>query len=82
MRVTVEGKDQTVAWSHVRKDQKEGRSFGTTLGHFHDNFKIEAFRKMLVNGILWTARVEVPEEGARVVATESELNLPPEPSKK
>lgn len=82
LQVTVDGKDQTVAWSHIRKDQQEGRSFGTTLGHFHDNFKIEAFRKMLVNGILWTARVEVPEGGAKVVATEEELKLPQEPARK
>lgn len=81
LRVTVDGKDQTVAWVHERKNQ-QGRSFGTTLGHFHDNFRIEAFRKMLVNGILWTARVDVPEGGAKVEVTEADLKLPPEPAKK
>jgi hypothetical protein len=33
----------------------------------------------LVNGILWTARVEVPENGADVRATDAELKLPPPP---
>lgn len=79
LRMTVEGKEQTVAWAHERKNQQQGRSFGTTLGHFHANFTKESFRKMLLNGILWTARVEVPENGADVRATDAELKLPPPP---
>jgi type 1 glutamine amidotransferase len=42
-----------------------GRSFGTTLGHFHDNFANESFRRLIVNGILWSARIDVPPDGAR-----------------
>jgi hypothetical protein len=33
-------------------------------GHFHENFCEKAFRQAIVNGILWTARIEVPEHGA------------------
>jgi type 1 glutamine amidotransferase len=62
--VNVDGMDQTVAWAFERSGG--GRSFGTTLGHFHENFAIEPFRKMVVNGILWSADVEVPNEGADV----------------
>jgi len=80
VRVTVDGKDQIVAWVHERKNQNGGRSFGTTLGHFHDNFRIEAFRKMIVNGILWSAGLEVPKEGAKVSASVADLTLPPPPS--
>jgi hypothetical protein len=36
------------------------------LGHFHDNFQSEAFRKLVVNGILWTAHRSVPASGAPV----------------
>jgi type 1 glutamine amidotransferase len=75
----VSGKDQTVAWAFDRPDG--GRSFGTTLGHFHDNFKVEAFRRMVVNGILWAAKVEVPAGGAPVAATDEDFVLPPEPAK-
>jgi hypothetical protein len=54
-----------------------GRSFGTTLGHPYSNFQIEAFRRMIVNGILWAAHVEVPAGGAPVNIGEKELALPP-----
>ena len=77
VKVTIGGKDQTVAWVLERKGPNGGRSFGTTLGHFHDNFRIEAFRRMFVNGILWSAGLEVPKDGAKVSATKEELTLPP-----
>lgn len=64
LNVEVDQRDQTVAWVYERPDG--GRSFGTTLGHFHENYGVEAFRRMLVNGILWTARIEVPATGAPV----------------
>ena len=80
VKVNVDGTDQTVAWSFDRPDG--GRSFGTTLGHFHDNFRLEAFRRMVVNGILWAAKVEVPAGGAPVVAAAEDFALPPEPALK
>ena len=76
LKVTVAGKEQVVAWGLERMDSSGGRSFGCTLGHFHDNFKIADFRRMLVNGILWSARVEVPQEGAAVEVKEEDLRLP------
>ena len=63
LKVNVDGIDQTVAWAYDRPESNGGRSFGTTLAHFHDNFAIPAFRRAIVNGILWTAHVEVPENG-------------------
>ena len=80
VRVKVDGKDQVVAWVHERKNQGKGRSFGTTLGHFHDNFTNESFRKMLLNGILWTAHVPVPENGADAKANEADWRLPTPPA--
>lgn len=78
LKVAVEGRDQTVAWAFEREASHDGRSFGTTLGHFHENFEVEAFRRFLVNGILWTAHVEVPPGGAAVNVSEADLKLPPE----
>jgi type 1 glutamine amidotransferase len=78
LKVRVEDKDQTVAWALEREGQGGGRSFGTTLGHFHENFEIEAFRRLIVNGILWTAHVEVPAAGAPVNVSTADLKLPPE----
>lgn len=52
-----------VAWARQRADG--GRGFGTTCGHFYDNWKNESFRKLVLNGIVWTAGIDVPTEGVR-----------------
>jgi type 1 glutamine amidotransferase len=78
LKVRVDGQDQTVAWALEREGPAGGRSFGTTLGHFHENFEIDAFRRFIVNGILWTAHVDVPVSGAAVNVNEIDLKLPPE----
>ena len=80
VKVNVDGKDQVLTWVLERKDSNNGRSFGTTLGHFHDNFGIESFRRAIVNGILWSAHVEIPEGGAKVDVEPSDLVLPPKPA--
>jgi type 1 glutamine amidotransferase len=60
--------DETIGWVYQRKDARgplgPGRSFGFTGCHFHVNFGIPEFRRLIVNGILWTANVDVPERGA------------------
>lgn len=53
---------QHVAWAYDRPDG--GRSFGMTGGHFHWNWGREPIRRLMANAILWTAKVEVPEQGA------------------
>jgi len=70
------GKDFPMAWVYERPDASKGRSFGFVAGRFHDSYKNEMMRRVLVNGILWTARVEVPKEGAKVAVTDEDLKLP------
>jgi hypothetical protein len=70
------GKDVIVGWCFERPGG--GRSFGTTLGHPYKNFQMEPFRRMLVNAILWSVRMEVPKEGAPVDVSDAVLALPPE----
>ena len=53
--------EQHVAWAYDRTDG--GRGFGFTGGHFHDNWGDDNFRKIMLNAILWTAQIEVPENG-------------------
>jgi type 1 glutamine amidotransferase len=72
-----QGKDVVVGWVFERPDG--GRAFGTTLGHPYQNFQIEAFRRMLVNAILWAAHIEVPKDGAPVNISAEALALPPKP---
>ena len=52
---------QTLAWVFDRANQSRG--FGFTGGHYHRNWSDENFRKLVLNGIAWTARVEVPAQG-------------------
>jgi type 1 glutamine amidotransferase len=54
-------KGDVVAWARERVDG--GRGFGTTCGHFYDNWKNHNFRRMILNAIVWAAKVEVPSSG-------------------
>jgi len=56
-----EGKDQYIAWGFPRA--KGGRAFGFTGGHFHWTWANDEVRKMVLNGILWSAGGEVPKDG-------------------
>ena len=78
LKVTIDKEEYPFAWVYERPDG--GRSFGFLGGHFHENFGNEAFRRMIVNGILWTARVEVPPGGAPVRITAKDMVLPPDPA--
>ena len=71
------GKDVIVGWVYERPGG--GRCFATTLGHPYRNFQIDSFRRMLVNAILWSARLDVPAAGAPVALGEEALALPPKP---
>jgi type 1 glutamine amidotransferase len=82
LQVEIDKKDHTVAWVYERPESKSGRSFGCVCGHFHNNFGEKEFRQALVNGILWTAHVEVPASGAPVSITAKDMELPPDPRKK
>jgi len=82
MSTVVEGKDYPVGWVYERRGEKGGRSFGFVGGHFHDNFGIREFRQAVVNGILWTAHLDIPEKGAPIAITPKDMELPPEEPKK
>lgn len=58
-----EEKEQLVAWAVERADG--GRGFGFTGGHFHDNWAIDGYRRMILNAVVWSAKAEVPEGGVK-----------------
>jgi type 1 glutamine amidotransferase len=58
-----EKEPQTVAWAIERPDG--GRGFGLTGGHFFDNWKHDSYRRLLLQAVLWTAKVEFPRAGLR-----------------
>ena len=53
----------TVGWAVERTDG--GRGFGFTGGHFYKNWWLPDFRRLVLNAIVWTARLEVPVGGVR-----------------
>jgi len=60
----IEGREpdgRVVAWARQRANG--GRGFGTTCGHFYDNWKQAQFRKLVLNSLLWTAHAEIPPGG-------------------
>jgi type 1 glutamine amidotransferase len=65
------GREEILAWAFDRKDG--GRSFGFTGGHFHRNWEDENFRRLVVNAILWSAKIDVPKAGATVDLDPAEL---------
>jgi type 1 glutamine amidotransferase len=52
-----------VAWARERPDG--GRGFGTSCGHYYDNWKQEQFRTLILNALAWTAKLEVPKDGVK-----------------
>ena len=67
------GKRQTLMWGIERKDG--GRGVGFTGGHYHRNWAIDDFRKIVLNAVVWVAGVDVPENGVTSgPLTEQELN--------
>lgn len=57
---------QVAAWAYQRADS--GRSFVFGGMDYHDNLKLDDFRTLLVNGIAWTAGIEIPARGVATTA--------------
>ena len=51
-----------------------GRGFGFTGGHFHDNWANENYRRVVLNAILWVAKVDVPQDGVQSSVSDELLN--------
>ncbi|MGO9203849.1 MAG: ThuA domain-containing protein [Limisphaerales bacterium] len=65
------GDTQVVSWSRRRPDG--GRGFGFTGGHYHKNWGNDDFRKVVLNAILWIAKVDVPAQGVQSKVTPEDL---------
>jgi type 1 glutamine amidotransferase len=71
------GMPEHVMWAYQRPDGARG--FGFTGGHYHKNWANPNFRKVVLNAILWTAKVRVPQNGVdcEVTADDVQKNLDP-----
>lgn len=56
-------KRETVAWGVERADG--GLGFGIVMPHFYKNWGNDDLRRFILNGIVWTAKLEVPAEGVK-----------------
>lgn len=76
------GRAEAMMWVVERADG--GRGMGFTGGHFHDNWANENFRKVVLNGLVWLAKSEVPANGveSKLTPEDFEANLDPKPTAK
>ncbi len=56
-------KRETVAWCVERKDS--GRGFGIVMPHFYKNWGNDDLRRFILNGIVWSAKLDVPAGGVQ-----------------
>ena len=57
-------KEQVVGWACERA--AGGRTFACTGPHYHASFRDDDFRRLALNAILWTAKIDVPQSGVQV----------------
>lgn len=69
--VAAKGRPETMMW--VREREDGGRGFGFTGGHIHRNWGNESFRRVILNAMLWVAKVEVPQGGVESEVDEALL---------
>ncbi len=55
LEATIDGRAETVAWAWERPDG--GRSFGFSGLHFHDNWKVNEYPKLITQAVLWTLKL-------------------------
>ena len=69
----IDGKDEMAAWCWERLDG--GRSFGFVGLHFHSNWQLPDYRRFVVQGVLWSLNLPVPEKGVNVDIDSKKLEL-------
>ena len=70
----LDGRQETVSWLWQRSDG--GRSFGFVMLHFHKNWELEEYRKLITQGVLWTLKLPIPKQGFNVQIDKKALELP------
>ena len=77
--VAANGRDEILAWAVERPDG--GRGFGFTGGHFHKNWGNDDFRTLVLNAIVWTAKLDIPADGIKSTVSADELTQNLDPKK-
>lgn len=56
-------KSEAVSWCVERADS--GRGLAVVMPHFYKNWVLEDLRRYILNGIVWSAKLEVPADGVK-----------------
>ncbi len=71
--VAASGQAETMMWVFERPDG--GRGLGFTGGHTHLHWGDPNQRKVMLNALLWLAKIEVPANGVTDSITEADLAM-------
>jgi type 1 glutamine amidotransferase len=71
LQVEIDGNKETVAWAWERPDK--GRSFGFSGLHFHNNWRLPQYRRLVSQAVLWSVQLPVPKEGLAVEVKDDDL---------
>jgi hypothetical protein len=69
----VDGGEHMVSWAWSRADG--GRSFGYTGCHYHENWSRPEYQRFLGQGVLWTLKLDPPQEGFPAPISGDDLKL-------
>ena len=71
--IAASGQAETMMWVFERPGGSRGMGF--TGGHTHANWGDPNQRKIILNALLWLAKVEVPAKGVVDTITEADLAM-------
>jgi hypothetical protein len=71
LRAAIDGADETVAWTWERPGG--GRSFGFSGLHYHENWRLPEYRRLVTQAVLWTLHLPIPKGGVNVNLAEKDL---------
>lgn len=77
LEAEIEGSWETVGWAWQRPDG--GRSLGFSGLHRHANWSETAYRRSIVQGVLWSLGRDIPPAGVEVPLESELLKLPEAP---
>ena len=69
----IDGNLETISWAWERSNG--GRSLGFSGLHFHKNWNLTAYRRLMIQAILWTLKLSIPVNGVNVDISEEYLKL-------
>jgi hypothetical protein len=64
LQADIDGHRETVAWAWQRPGG--GRSFGFSGLHYHENWSLPEYRRLVVQGVVWTMGGTIPEDGLKL----------------